>query len=127
RGCTHGCHYCFARKYQHQLELNAGDEFASVIFVKTNFVEVLRRELDKPSWTKEVIGFGTATDPSHTIEGTYKLSRGVLKALAMAANPVGIVTKGPMIVRDRDVLQDLSKKASCRIHISVPTVDEDAW
>ena len=127
RGCTHGCHYCFARKYQHQLELNAGDEFASVIFVKTNFVEVLRRELDKPSWTKEVIGFGTATDPYQPIEGTYKLSRGVLKALAVAANPVGIVTKGPMIVRDRDVLQDLSKKASCRIHISVPTVDEDAW
>jgi DNA repair photolyase len=127
RGCTHGCHYCFARKYQHQLELNAGDEFASVIFVKTNFVEVLRRELDKPSWRKEVIGFGTATDPYQPIEGTYKLSRGVLKALAMAANPVGIVTKGPMIVRDRDVLQDLSKKASCRIHISVPTVDEEAW
>ena len=127
RGCTHGCHYCFARKYQHQLELNAGDEFASVIFVKTNFVEVLRRELDKPSWTKEVIGFGTATDPYQPIEGTYKLSRGVLKALTAAANPVGIVTKGPMIVRDRDVLQDLSKRASCRIHISVPTVDEEAW
>ena len=127
RGCTHGCHYCFARKYQHQLELNAGDEFASVIFVKTNFVDVLRRELDKPSWTREVIGFGTATDPYQPIEGTYKLSRGVLKALTVAANPVGIVTKGPMIVRDRDVLQDLSKRASCRIHISVPTVDEEAW
>ena len=81
RGCTHGCHYCFARKYQHQLELNTGDDFASVIFVKTNFVEVLRRELDKPSWTPETIGFGTATDPYQPIEGTYRLSRGVLKAL----------------------------------------------
>ena len=47
RGCTHGCHYCFARRYQTQLELNTGDDFASVIFVKTNFVEVLRRELDQ--------------------------------------------------------------------------------
>jgi DNA repair photolyase len=127
RGCTHGCHYCFARKYQSQLELNTGDDFASVIFVKTNFVEVLRRELDKPSWTRELIGFGTATDPYQPIEGTYKLSRGVLEALRDAASPVGIVTKGPMIVRDKDVLQDLSRRASCRVHVSIPTVDEEAW
>jgi DNA repair photolyase len=127
RGCTHGCHYCFARKYQSQLELNAGDQFASVIFVKTNFVEVLRRELDKPSWAKETIGFGTATDPYQPIEGTYQLSRGVLEALRDAASPVGIVTKGPLIVRDADVLQDLSSRAACRVHISIPTVDEEAW
>ena len=127
RGCTHGCHYCFARRYHSHLELDAGDQFASVIFVKTNFVEVLRRELDRPSWTKESIGFGTATDPYQPIEGTYKISRGVIEALRDAATPVGIVTKGPMIVRDIDVLQDLSKVASCRVHMSVPTVDEDAW
>jgi DNA repair photolyase len=127
RGCTHGCHYCFARRYQSQLELGSGDEFASVIFVKTNFVEVLRRELERPTWTREIIGFGTATDPYQPIEGTYRLSRGVLEALGDAASPVGIVTKGPMIVRDRDVLQDLSKRARCHIHLSVPTVDEDAW
>ncbi len=127
RGCTHGCHYCFARRYQTQLELNAGDDFASVIFVKTNFVQVLRRELDKPSWAKENIGFGTATDPYQPIEGTYKISRGVLEALRDAATPVGIVTKGPMIVRDADILQDLSKRTTCRVHISIPTVDEDAW
>jgi DNA repair photolyase len=127
RGCTHGCHYCFARRYQTQLELNVGDDFASMIFVKTNFVEVLRRELDKPSWAKESIGFGTATDPYQPIEGTYKLSRGVLEALRDAASPVGIVTKGPMIVRDKDVLLDLSKRTTCRVHISIPTVDEEAW
>jgi DNA repair photolyase len=127
RGCTHGCHYCFARKYQPHLELDADDQFASVIFIKTNFVDVLRRELDKPSWAKESIGFGTATDPYQPIEGTYKLSRGTLEALRDAASPVGIVTKGPMIVRDKDVLQDLSKRATCRVHISIPTVDEDAW
>jgi DNA repair photolyase len=127
RGCTHGCHYCFARRYHSHLELDAGDSFANVIFVKINFVEVLRRELDRPSWKKESIGFGTATDPYQPIEGTYKISRGTLEALCDAATPVGIVTKGPMIVRDIDVLQDLSKVAACRVHMSVPTVDEDAW
>ena len=127
RGCTHGCHYCFARRYHSHLELGAGDQFASVIFVKTNFVEVLRRELDRPAWKKESIGFGTATDPYQPIEGTYKISRGVIEALRDASTPVGIVTKGPMVVRDIDVLQDLSKRASCRVHMSVPTVDEEAW
>ncbi len=53
RGCTHGCHYCFARRYQSQLELDAGDQFASLIFVKTNFVERLAHELDRPSWKRE--------------------------------------------------------------------------
>src|SRR5438132_9167666 len=62
RGCTHGCHYCFARRYHVQFEMNADDEFASVILVKRNFVEVLRRELDKPSWTRDYVAVGTATD-----------------------------------------------------------------
>src|SRR3954465_12647567 len=51
RGCTHACHYCFARRYQTQFELGAGDEFSSIIFVKVNLVEVLRRELRWQSWT----------------------------------------------------------------------------
>src|SRR5688500_7459050 len=62
RGCTHACHYCYARRYHNQFELGADDEFASVIFVKTNFVDVLRRELQKPSWQNEYIAVGTATD-----------------------------------------------------------------
>ena len=62
RGCTHGCHYCFARRYHVQFEMNPDDEFASVILVKRNFVEVLQRELDRPSWTRELVALGTATD-----------------------------------------------------------------
>ena len=127
RGCTHGCHYCYARRYHTQFELGADDEFASVILVKTNFVSVLRRELRKPSWTGELDAIGTATDCSQPIEGTYKITRGTLEALCEFSNPTSIVTKGPMIVRDKDVLQDLSKRATCRVHISIPTVDEDAW
>ena len=62
RGCTHGCHYCYARRYHAQFELGADDEFASVILVKTNLVDVLRRELRKPSWSGELVAVGTATD-----------------------------------------------------------------
>jgi DNA repair photolyase len=127
RGCTHGCHYCYARRYHTQFELGSGDEFASIIFVKTNFVEMLRTELDRPSWTGDFVVVGAATDCYQPIEGHYKLTRGALEALCAHANPTGVITKGPMIVRDADVLQDLTAKADCNVCISVPTVDEDAW
>jgi DNA repair photolyase len=127
RGCTHGCHYCFARRYHTQFEMNAGDEFASVILVKHNFVDVLARELDRPGWTRDQIAFGTATDPYQPIEGHYKLTRGAIEALTRGRSPFGLVTKGPMVVRDIDVLQDHARAAASTIYMSVPTVDEDAW
>jgi DNA repair photolyase len=127
RGCTHGCHYCYARRYQTQFELGSGDEFASIIFVKTNFVEVLRRELARRSWTGEYVAVGTATDCYQPIEGHYKLTRRSLEALRDFNNPTGVVTKGPMVVRDKDVLQDLTNGPGCGVYMSVPTVDEDAW
>ena len=127
RGCTHGCHYCYARRYHTQFELGADDEFASIIFVKTNFVEVLRRELGRASWAREYVALGTATDCYQPIEGHYRLTRRTLEALRDFTNPVGVVTKGPMIVRDIDVLTDLTAGPGCTVYISVPTVDEDAW
>jgi DNA repair photolyase len=127
RGCTHGCHYCYARRYQTQFELGADDDFASIIFVKTNFVEVLRRELRRPSWTREYVAVGTATDCYQPIEGHYRLTRQSLEALCEARTPAGVITKGPMVVRDRDVLSDLAAGPGCSVYISVPTVDEDAW
>jgi DNA repair photolyase len=127
RGCTHGCHYCYARRYHSQFEMDADDEFASVILVKTNFVEVLAAQLSRPSWNGDYIAVGTATDCYQPIEGHYKLTRGSLEALVRARNPAGVITKGPMVVRDRDLLGDLSRVASCSVYMSVPTVDEDAW
>ncbi len=127
RGCTHGCHYCFARRYQTQFELGPGDEFSSLIFVKTNFADVLRRELDKPSWKREHVALGTATDPYQPIEGHYKLTRHSLEALLAARTPVGLVTKGPMVVRDKDLLRGIGDTAGATVYMSVPTTDEDAW
>jgi DNA repair photolyase len=127
RGCTHGCHYCYARRYHAQFEMNADDEFASVILVKKNLVEVLTRELARRSWKGEYIAVGTATDCYQPIEGHYKLTRGAIAAMLHARNPIGIVTKGPMVVRDLDLLVELSRVASCTVYMSVPTVDEQAW
>ena len=127
RGCTHGCHYCYARRYHAQFELGAGDEFASVILVKTNLVTVLRRELRRPSWTGALVALGTATDCYQPIEGYYKLTRGALQALCDYSNPTSVVTKGPMVVRDIDVLQELTRRTDCTVCVSVPCVDETVW
>ena len=127
RGCTHGCHYCFARRYHVQFEMDSSDEFASVILVKHNIVAVLARELDRPSWQRELVAFGTATDPYQPIEGHYKLSRALIETLTRARTPFGLITKGPMVVRDVDVLLEHGRAAHNTVYMSVPTVDEDAW
>jgi DNA repair photolyase len=127
RGCTHACTYCYARKYQRHLELDAGESFSSLIFVKVNLPRVLGREIAKPSWARETVAIGTATDPYQPIEGRYRLTRQCAVLLSAARTPFSIVTKGPMVVRDMDVLQDATRRAGCEVFVSVPTVDEDIW
>jgi len=127
RGCTHGCHYCFARRYHAQFEMDSGDEFASVILVKQNIVGVLARELDRPAWKRDLVAFGTATDPYQPIEGHYRISRALIEALTVGRTPFGLITKGPMVVRDIDVLTAHGRAARNTVYMSVPTVDEDAW
>ncbi|MEZ5320017.1 MAG: radical SAM protein [Vicinamibacterales bacterium] len=124
RGCTHACEYCYARKYQKHLELDAGDAFSSVIFVKRNLPDVLRRELTRGAWRRELVAIGTATDPYQPIEGHYRITRRCLEVLVEAETPFSIVTKGPMVVRDLDVL---ARSGTCRVYLSVPSVDEAAW
>ena len=124
RGCTHSCHYCFARAFHTYLDLDVGDDFASKIVVKTNLVEVLRRELAAPRWEGETIAMGTATDPYQHCEGRYRLTRGVLDALADFANPLSMLTKSTMIVRDLDVFRRLAERADVSVSMSVGTLDE---
>ena len=127
RGCTHGCHFCFARRYQPQLEMDPGNDFSSVILVKVNFPDVLRRELAVRPRPGERAAFGTATDPYQPIEGSYRLTRRALEALVERPMRVDLVTRGPLIVRDTDLLVELSRKAGCTVSFSVPTTDDAAW
>ena len=101
RGCTHACHYCFARRYQTQFELGPGDEFSSRHLRE----DQPRSRCCAASWTSRrgrasIVAVGTATDPYQPIEGHYKLTRRSLEALLAGRTPVGLVTKGPMVVRD---------------------------
>lgn len=127
RGCTHACEYCYARKYQRHLELGTGDDFSGVILVKRNLPDVLAREVRKASWEREMVAVGTATDPYQPIEGHYRLTRRCLEILTESQTPFSVVTKGPMVVRDRDVLLAATNGAGCSVAMSVPSVDEEVW
>jgi DNA repair photolyase len=126
RGCTHACQYCYARKYQRHLELDAGDDFSGLIFVKTNLPDVLRRELSRRTWAHETVAIGTATDPYQPIEGRCQITRRCIEVLDDASTPFSIVTKGPMIVRDLDLLRRATARSGCRVYVSVPSVDDAA-
>ena len=125
RGCTHSCHYCFARAFHTYLDLGIGDDFSSKIIVKTNVVDVLRRELASSRWSGETVAMGTATDPYQHCEGRYMLTRGVIETLARFENPLSMLTKSTMIVRDLDVFSRLNQVAPLTVSMSVGTLDED--
>jgi DNA repair photolyase len=97
------------------------------IRVKINVVDVLRLELARKSWHGESVAIGAATDPYQPAEGRYRLTRGCLEALATVSNPFHIVTRGPLVVRDVDVLAEASVRAKVSVTFSVPTLDEDVW
>jgi DNA repair photolyase len=125
RGCTHSCHYCFARAFHTYLDLGVGDDFSSKIVVKTNVAEVLRRELASSRWEGETVAMGTATDPYQHCEGRYRLTRGVVEALADFENPLSILTKSTLVVRDLDVYRRLNEVAPLTVSMSVGTLDEE--
>jgi DNA repair photolyase len=127
QGCVHSCVYCFARAHAKLGDRDPGSGFSSRIGVKVNVADLLRQELARSSWKRETVAFGTATDPYQPIEGRCRLSRRCLEALRDYRTPVGLITKGTMIIRDVDVLVELSKRAKTTVTFSVPTVDEEVW
>jgi DNA repair photolyase len=126
-GCVHRCTYCYVRNYERRADRPFDDRYGASIRVKTNVAQVLRWELHKRSWRHESISIGAATDPYQPAEGRYKLTRGCLTELAAVHNPFGLITRGPMIVRDVDVLQEASSRAEVGVNVSIPTLDVDVW
>src|SRR5712691_7225231 len=110
-GCVHRCTFCYVRAFERRADRPSDDRYGRTIRVKVNVAEVLRRELARPSWEREHVAIGAATDPYQPVEGRYRLTRACLQALADAANPFSIITRGPMIVRDVDLLAAAARRA----------------
>jgi DNA repair photolyase len=127
RGCTHACVFCFARRTHSYLDLGPGRDFEREIVVKVNVPELLRRELARPSWKRELVALGTNTDPYQWVESRYRLMPEILEALEAAETPVSVLTKSPLAMRDVEIFERMAKKLPVSVNLSVPTLDDDAW
>jgi DNA repair photolyase len=120
RGCMHGCAYCYARPSHEYLSFGAGTDFDTKIVIKRDAARLLRKTFDRPSWKGDAVVFSGVTDCYQPLEASYRLTRGCLEVCAEYRNPVGIITKAPLIERDLDVLTELARNAHLRVTVSVP-------
>src|SRR5213593_1188079 len=126
-GCVHRCTFCYVRAFEHRADRPSDARYGTSIRVKVNVADVLRRELARPSWRREAVAIGAATDPYQPPEGRYRLTRACLEALGEASNPFSLITRGPLIVRDVDVLTEAARRADVSVTFSIPTLDHEIW
>ncbi|MFI5370769.1 MAG: radical SAM protein [Candidatus Eisenbacteria bacterium] len=126
-GCAHRCAFCYVRAFEARADRPGDDRYGTSIRVKVNVAEVLERELARRSWMRDSVAVGAATDPYQPAEARYRLTRRCIEAFARARNPFSIVTRGPLVVRDIDVLAEASRRAQVNVNLSVPTLDERVW
>jgi DNA repair photolyase len=126
-GCAHRCTFCYVRAFELRADRPSDSRYGASIRVKVNVADVLRRELARRSWEGEAVAIGAATDPYQPAEGRYLLTRSCLEVLGEAANPFSLITRGPLIVRDVDVLVEAATRADVSVTFSVPTLDREVW
>jgi len=126
-GCAHRCAFCYVRAFERRADRPSDDRYGRSIRVKSNIAAVLRSELARPAWQRDYVAVGAATDPYQPAEGHYRLTRACIVEFARARNPFGIISRGPMIVRDIDVLQEAARRAEVAVHMSIPTLDPEVW
>src|SRR6516162_574170 len=126
-GCAHRCTFCYVRAFERRADRPADERYGRSIRVKVNVADVLRSELARPSWDWSEVVIGAATDPYQPAEGRYRLTRACIEVLADRSNPFSIITRGPLIVRDVDVLTAAASRAAVTVTFSVPTLDDSVW
>jgi DNA repair photolyase len=124
RGCLHACAYCYARPYHEYLGFGAGTDFETKLVVKPRAAELLREAFERRSWKGETVAFSGVTDCYQPLEASLRLTRACLEVCAEYRNPVGIITKAPLIERDLDILQTLAQEARLSVCITLPFHDE---
>jgi DNA repair photolyase len=125
RGCEFACKYCYARYTHEFMEMRDGVDFEQKIYVKQHAANLLRQELRqvKPG---EEIAMGTATDPYQPAERRYEVTRAILEELSRHEGlELGIVTKSNLVVRDTDLLKDISRKNQVFVNITITTLNAE--
>lgn len=123
RGCLHGCAYCYARPYHEYLGLNAGLDFETKIFVKEDAPALFRDFLARDAWRPEAIMLSGVTDCYQPAERHFRLTRGCLEVAVEARQPMSLITKNALILRDLDLLRDLAADHLVHVTLSITTLD----
>jgi len=123
-GCAHRCAFCYVRGFERRADRPSDERYGTNLRVKVNVVEVLRAELARRGWRRELVAIGAATDPYQPAEGRYRLTRGCIRVLGAARTPFSIITRGPLIVRDVDVLTEAAVRTEVMVSVSIATLDE---
>ncbi|AJQ97163.1 DNA repair photolyase [Gynuella sunshinyii YC6258] len=123
RGCEHGCIYCFARPTHAYLDMSPGLDFETRLIVKENAVELFAKELRKPGYDCQPIALGINTDAYQPVEKQLCLARGILQTALAYRQPISIVTKGGLILRDLDILSAMAEQQLVSVAVSVTTLD----
>ena len=124
QGCEHGCIYCYARPSHEYWGFSAGLDFERKIMVKKNAPALLEKQFQSRSYRPVVIHFSGNTDCYQPAERTYQLTRRMLELCLRHRNPVTIITKNALILRDLDLLKPLAKLNLVNVAISITTLDE---
>ena len=125
RGCSHGCPYCYARQTHEYLGYSAGLDFETKILVKESAPELFREFLSRDKWQPEPIAMSGVTDPYQPAERQFLLTRGCLEVAAEARQPIGLVTKNALVVRDLDILRNMAEGNLVHVTISITTLDAE--
>ena len=125
QGCEHGCTYCYARNAHEYWGFSAGLDFERKIIVKTEAPALFKKFLERKSWNAEVISLSGNTDCYQPAERKYKLTRQLLEIAMAYKQPIGMITKNALILRDIDILQEMAKQNLCMVYVSINSLNED--
>jgi DNA repair photolyase len=124
QGCEHGCVYCYARNSHEYWGYSAGIDFESRIVVKKNAPALLRKFFENKSWEPATISLSGNTDCYQPIERRMKITRALLEICLEYRNPVGIITKNALVLRDLDIIKELASMNLVRVFTSITSLDE---
>jgi DNA repair photolyase len=125
RGCSHGCAYCFARPTHEYLGYNAGLDFETKILVKHDAPELFRAFLSRDAWVPEPIALGANTDAYQPGERQFRLTRRLLEVAAEFKQPIALITKNALVLRDLDILAPMAAEGLVQVNVSVTTLDAE--
>jgi DNA repair photolyase len=125
RGCEHGCIYCYARPSHEYLGFSAGLDFETKIMVKMDAPALLAETLEKKTWKPQIVALSGNTDCYQPVERKLQITRKCLEVFLKYRNPIGMVTKNALVLRDTDILGEMAQLGIVHEMISITTLDVD--